>query len=214
MVRLLFILLLSLSGPATAEAALCERAARQAAAETGVPADLMLAIALVETGQTRAGRFGPWPWTANLEGEGHRFDSPAALAAFAEGAVAAGRTSLDIGCFQINWRWHGAGFRRPADLVDPLTGARHAAAFLLRLVDELGSWDRAIGAYHSRDPERAARYAARVRRLRADPGADPPAPEPPARPVWPMLAGGPAASAGSLVPASPANRPFLTGLSP
>jgi hypothetical protein len=212
MVRLLFILL-CLAGPAAASADLCERAARQAAAEAGVPADLMLAISLAETGLTRGGRFGPWPWTANLEGTGHRFDSPAALAAFAEGAVAAGRTSLDIGCFQINWRWHGAAFRRPADLVDPLTGARHAAAFLLGLVAELGSWDAAIGAYHSRDPVRAARYAERVRTLRAGLGP-PPAPEAPARSSWPLLAGGPAASAGSLVPASSGTRPFLTGVSP
>lgn len=221
MVRLLFIMIaLSIalwSAPAAAAPELCEQAARQAAAETGVPADLMQAIALAESGRARDGRLRPWPWTANLEGRGHWFDSRAELVAFAEGAVAVGRTSVDIGCFQINWHWHGQHFVRPGDLSDPLTGARHAAGYLLQLRDEFGGWDAAAGAYHSRDPERAARYAARVAELRgtAPRTIEPtPPPEPAVRVTWALAGGGAPAAPGSLVPSTAASRPFLTGLAP
>lgn len=221
MVRLLFILFTLAAAPATAAPELCEQAARQAAAETGVPPDLLLAIALAESGRARDGRLRPWPWTANLEGRGHWFDTRAELVAFAEGAVAVGRTSVDIGCFQINWRWHGQHFARPGDLSDPLTGARHAAAYLLRLRGEFGGWEGAAGAYHSREPARAARYAARVAELRGTaptaptvPTLAPPPPEPAVRVTWALAGGGAPAAPGSLVPATAAPRPFLPGLAP
>jgi hypothetical protein len=216
---------------AVAGPALCDAAARQAAAETGVPADLLLAITLAETGRTHNGRLQPWPWAANLEGRGHWFDSREALSAFAERSVAAGRTSIDIGCFQINWRWHGQHFDRPADLSDPLTGARHAARYLAALHREFGTWERATGAYHSRTPHLAARYGARVAALRAQArtGSAPQAPAPvsattvtaamrpapgTARTGWTMPAAGAPPALASLVPQGTAPRPFLTGLAP
>jgi soluble lytic murein transglycosylase-like protein len=217
MVRFLFIMI-ALAAPASAAPELCERAAAQAAAETGVPADLLLAIALAESGRQQDGRLRPWPWAANLEGQGHWFDTRAELVAFAEGAVAVGRPSVDIGCFQINWRWHGQHFARPGELSDPLTGARHAAGYLARLHAEFGGWEAAVGAYHSRDPARAQRYAARVASLRGTAPTAPPAPhpppDPPVRVAWALDGGGPPAAPGSIVPSTAAPRPFLDGLAP
>ncbi len=159
--------LLLVSFPVAARPELCENAARQAAAESGVPADVLLAIALTETGRLHDGAMRPWPWAANMDGQGHWFDTPAHALAFAESALAVGRTGFDLGCFQINWHWHGAHFDSPRALLDPLEGARYAAGFLASLATELGSWDRAAGAYHSRTPHLAARYRARFRELRA-----------------------------------------------
>ncbi|HHX90355.1 MAG TPA: lytic transglycosylase domain-containing protein, partial [Paracoccus sp.] len=179
--------LVSLSLAASAAQAgsdLCENAARQAAAEAGVPADVLLAIALTETGRMRGGTVRPWPWAVNLDGRGHWFDSPAQALALAESALAAGHTGFDLGCFQINWHWHGAHFTSPRALLDPLSGARYAAAFLADLARELGSWERAAGAYHSRRPDLAARYRARFEAHRAGlagrlPGMSPRPPQPP-----------------------------------
>jgi len=152
---------------AVARPELCENAARQAAAEAGVPVDVLMAIALTETGRMRDGRMRPWPWAANLDGQGHWFDTPAQALAFAESALTSGRTGFDLGCFQINWHWHGAHFASPRALLDPLQGARYAARFLTDLVAELGSWEQAAGAYHSRTPHLAARYRRRFEELRA-----------------------------------------------
>ena len=210
--------------PAQARPDLCENAARQAAAEAGVPADVLLAIALTETGRVLDGAVRPWPWAVNLEGRGHWFDSPAQALAFAESALAAGRTGFDLGCFQINWHWHGAHFASPRALLDPLAGARYAAALLAGLAQELGSWDRAAGAYHSRRPHLAARYRARFEAHRAGlagrpPGMSPPAPDPPPAPrrvnTYPLLVTADAAATAplaSLMPAGRAATAFLPAL--
>lgn len=212
----LLALLLLAAAPLSAAPQLCEEAARQAARETGVPLDLLLAVTLAETGRRHEGRLRPWPWAANLEGRGHWFATRGELEAFAERMVAAGRTSIDIGCFQINWRWHGREHASPSALADPLTGARHAARFLAALRAELGGWDAATGAYHSRTPHLARRYAARVAELR---GAQPPQPAATqARAGWLPPAEGPPGALASLLPAAdPAAgrpRPFLAGLPP
>jgi hypothetical protein len=224
MARLLFMVLLMFAGaPALGGPEACERAIRTATAEAGLPPDLLMAIALAESGRVQDGRLRPWPWAANLEGRGHWFSTRAELVAFAEGAIAAGRRSIDIGCFQINWHWHGAAFARPNDLAEPLTGARHAAGYLLRLHAETGSWERAVGAYHSRDPERAARYAARVAELGGwapAPGplqASQPASQPAAarlRAEWHFRPGSTGGETGSLMSLSPSPTRFIPGIEP
>ena len=213
MLRPALLLIVMLALPAAAAPELCERAARQAAAEGGVPQDLMLAITLAETGRRQDGALRPWPWAANLEGAGHWFDSRAALEAFAARAVAAGRTSIDIGCFQINLRWHGHAFATPEAMFDPAANAHYAAQFLSGLAAELGSWEAAAGAYHSRTPELAERYGARFRRhLAALQGGPLPMPDPDRA----TSAIGPAMSAGDRRPerAPPSPYPLLAAGAP
>lgn len=160
------------TAPLSARPELCEQAALRAAAESGVPADVLLAIALVETGRAIDGQMRPWPWAANAEGRGHWFASADQAGAFARQRLAQGRPSFDLGCFQINWRWHGQHFDRPEALLDPLISARYAAQFLARLHDELGDWESAAGAYHSRTPHLAQRYRARFNQRRAALGGE------------------------------------------
>ncbi|SDD21372.1 hypothetical protein SAMN05421538_101119 [Paracoccus isoporae] len=172
-VILMMIAALILCPPARAERAadLCEWAAATAATESGVPADMLMALTLTETGRRVAGVTRPWAWSVNAEGAGRWFDDPDSAIAFAEARVAAGRTNVDIGCFQLNYRWHGMQFRSVREMFDPLGNARYAARFLSELHREFGDWRRAAGAFHSRTPAYAARYLARFDVLRA--GLDP-----------------------------------------
>ncbi|GMG83624.1 hypothetical protein LNKW23_28370 [Paralimibaculum aggregatum] len=159
---------------AGARAALCREAAETAARRHGIPPEIMQAITLAETGTTRDGRRGPWPWTLNIEGEGRWFDSRREALAAAEAAIAAGRRSTDIGCFQINWRWHGKAFDSVAALLEPAAGADYAARFLKSLHAEAGNWLTAAGWYHSRSPDHAGRYRAVIaRHLRRGDGGEP-----------------------------------------
>jgi hypothetical protein len=173
-------------------AALCDRAAAAAARETGVPLRVLRAITRTETGRTRAGSFAPWPWTVNHAGDGHWFEDRNAALAFVAAARATGARNIDIGCFQINLRWHGEAFDGIAEMFDPAGNAAYAAQFLTELRDELGTWEAAVGAFHSRTPEFAERYLARYRRIHAalgepgeagpldaDPGAARTGPSPP-----------------------------------
>lgn len=222
MVRALFLILIVGTRALHAAPELCERAAQVAARETGVPEDVLRAITLAETGRSRGGAVRPWPWSANIGGQGHWLESEAALRALIDAAMAAGQRQIDIGCFQINWHWHRGAFGHPHELVDPLTGARYAARYLTALISELGDLEAAIGAYHSRDPARAARYGARVEGFRAaGPRSGVTAPDsrrvrPLAgstgeRPVAPGAIG---ALSGSLVHPAARLRPFISGFVP
>lgn len=144
----------------------CGAAAAIAAAETGVPEPLLQAIALVESGRRQAGRTTPWPWAVNDHGKGHWFASRREAVRHVERQLAAGRTSVDVGCFQVNWRWHGTAFESVAAAFDPLTNARYAARFLAGLHEETGSWPQAVGRYHSATPHLGRAYRARVVRAR------------------------------------------------
>ncbi|SMC11859.1 Transglycosylase SLT domain protein [Roseovarius aestuarii] len=154
----------NLAFPATA--GICDAAARQAATETGVPFAVLWSITRSETGRSSGGKLRPWPWTVNMEGAGHWFETRNAAKNFVLSRYNQGARSFDIGCFQINHRWHGASFRSIDHMFEPLENARYAASFLLRLYREFGNWSTAAGAYHSRTPEHANRYKARFNRIR------------------------------------------------
>jgi hypothetical protein len=164
----LALVLLLPAGRATASvepAQICDRAAAVAARETGVPVEILQAISRVETGRRMGGRLTPWPWTANFGGPGAWFASPEEALARVRRDLAAGATNIDVGCFQVNIRWHGKEFPSLEAMFDPETNARYAARYLLELRAEQGDWPAAIGAYHSRTPERAEGYLAKVEGL-------------------------------------------------
>jgi hypothetical protein len=200
-------------GQATTDSAfLCERAAARAARITGVPLDVLRTISLVETGRRSNRSLKPWPWTVNLEGKGYWFDTRAEAVAFSESALRKGARSFDVGCFQLNYRWHGQAFGSVREMFDPSANALYAARFLQDLYREKGNWAEAAGAYHSRTPKFSARYMARFTRIRAElappaslplamaSGATRPSPASNGYPLF-MRSGAAAASSGSLFPA-------------
>jgi hypothetical protein len=145
---------------------LCEQAAARASASSGVPLSVLRAIALTETGRTREGAFRPWPWTVNMEGKGTWFDSFEEARDYVARRHAQGARSYDVGCFQINYRWHGQHFASLDQMFDPDANAAYAARFLSELYAEFGDWSRAAGAYHSRTPYFAGKYRTRFDRIR------------------------------------------------
>ena len=147
--------------------ALCERAIANGAAGGGVPQEVLHAISLTETGRPMNGKLRPWPWAINREGKGHWFATRDEALAFARQSVLDGRRSFDVGCFQINYRWHGHNFPSLESMFDPETSAAYAAKFLRELHAEKGGWTLAAGAYHSRTPQFANRYKDRFERIRA-----------------------------------------------
>jgi Transglycosylase SLT domain len=182
--------------------ALCLRAAADAAAETGVPYDVLLAISTVETGRNNR----PWPWTVNFGGDGTWFDTAEEAEASVAKALDQGATNVDLGCFQLNYRWHAQGFASIADMLDPAQNATYAARFLADHFAQTGDWALAAAAYHSATPEYAAAYQARFEAVYAgvqsDGGQDV-APDLPAGDRlnrFPLLVAGASGTRGSLVP--------------
>ena len=163
--------------PARAEedpdAALCERAIVNGARRAGVPPEVLQAVALTETGRKSGGRMRPCPWAINREGKGYWFKSREEALAFAEDSVRQGRKSFDVGCVQINYRWHGHAFPSLNDMFDPEWTATYAGQFLRTLYEERGDWSAAAGAYHSLTEDKAAIYRKRFDQIFAglEPGA-------------------------------------------
>lgn len=180
---------------------LCLEAASDAAERTGVPYDVLLAISKVETGRNER----PWPWTVNFGGDGHWYDTAAEAEASVTEALDQGATNVDLGCFQLNYRWHSEGFGSVAEMLDPDRNAIYAANFLAEHYARTGDWAAAAAAYHSATPEYAEIYQAKFEAAYAGLGGAEPADAAP--PVaaertnsFPLLMAGTTGRNGSLVP--------------
>lgn len=190
---------------------ICDAAAQQAAQNSGVPLSVLMSIARVETGTSFAGTLTPWPWAANMAGKGYFFQTMDEAVAFSEQQIDAGNINFDVGCFQINLRWHSKGFTSLQNAFDPAANANYAANFLARLYQDAGNWSDAVATYHSRTPEHAQTYLEKVKSVWKDlqyGGADMPvaAADPPPLRVntYPLLQSG-TGTGGSLVPQSHAS---------
>ncbi len=161
---------LSLAAPSTAIAStpqICDQAAYRASQESGVPLEVLRTITRTETGRAKNGRLEPWPWTVNMEGKGRWFATEDEARAYVFQHFKRGARSFDVGCFQINYRWHGQAFSSIDQMFDPLMNARYAAQFLKSLYGETGNWSKAAGKYHSRTPRFSERYRARFDKIRS-----------------------------------------------
>lgn len=151
-----------LPGMAT-EAPDCARLAAEAGAVEGIPDGLLPAISLVETGKSDgAGGRMPWAWTLNQGGQSYYLNSADEALAQLDQILATGTTNVDVGCMQLNWKWHSEAFASRADMMDPVQNTAYAARFLKELYNQLGSWELATAAYHSTDPNRGQAYLAKV----------------------------------------------------
>lgn len=190
---------------------LCRSAAETAAQDSGVPVALIRAVMTAESGRPagKGGTLRPWPWALNVDGQGYWPETRDQALEMIAGFLREGRTSIDIGCFQINLRWHGTAFASAEDMIDPVQNAAYAARFLLDLKDERGSWREAAGAYHSRDPDRAENYVQRLKSVHAEIVAAGPvpveeAPPPPVRAAFSL-----GRTAGALIDRQSARGPLI-----
>jgi hypothetical protein len=86
--------------PPGSAGAVCRAALAAAEARYAIPAGLLQAIGIVESGRRNevTGARQPWPWTINVEGESHYFDTKAQAVTWVRQAQARGTRSIDTGC--------------------------------------------------------------------------------------------------------------------
>jgi hypothetical protein len=169
---------LLLSGPAqglqiesTADAGnpatYCEQAAIHHERVNGLPRALLAAVALAESGRySRETKTSyAWPWTINAEGRAYYFKTKEEAVRTTQRLLDGGMRSIDIGCMQVNLRYHPDAFLSLEDGFDPMTNVEYAADFLLRLHGQTGHWPKAVAHYHSQTSARGGQYFARVIRI-------------------------------------------------
>lgn len=143
--------------------AACIGAILDAEREAGVADHRLLAMGFTEAGRMTADRlFTVWPWTVNTEGASRYFPTRDDAIDFVRAAQARGVRSIDVGCLQVNLKWHPDAFPDLATAFDPRANARYAARFLGELQRAHGTLDGAIARYHSAQSERGAAYRQRV----------------------------------------------------
>lgn len=135
-----------LSAPGSARAATaCEREIAAAARRYDVPLAVFYAVGLQETGT----RSGLQPFAMNIEGRAVASATLAdALRAFGA-ARGRGAQLIDIGCMQINYRYHGDRFGSVEAMFDPARNVDYAAKFLRDLKAREGSWTLAVARYNA-----------------------------------------------------------------
>ena len=144
----------------------CGPAIAAAEVRYALPVGLLRAIAQVESGRTdpRTGATDPWPWSTNAENQDQVFDSRADAVAWVRATQARGVASIDVGCLQVNLKYHPDAFASLEDGFDPVRNADYAARFLLRLHAVSVDWAEAVGRYHSYTEALAQPYRAQVAR--------------------------------------------------
>src|SRR6202012_2592295 len=73
-----------------------------------------------------------------------------------------GQRSIDIGCMQINLRYHPNAFRTMEDAFDPATNVAYGAQFFDSLPQLQGSWGKAVERYHPAEAGRRDEYREKV----------------------------------------------------
>lgn len=152
------------SAAAGARLGVCEAAMARASTKYGVPLAILYAVGMTETG----GNGTLQPLAMNAGGKSLVATSPAdgvrKLAEF----KARGVTLVDLGCMQINHRWHGDQFASVAEMFDPERNVDYAARFLAELRQRHGSWTMAAARYNAgpdNDPAQKRYVCAVIRNL-------------------------------------------------
>lgn len=144
---------------------LCFMAASEMEEKYHIEKHLLSTIASVESGQYDYGKeqYMAWPWTLNAQGKGYYFSTKEEAVAKAKQLQQDGVTSIDVGCMQINLKFHNKAFESIEDAFDPKKNVEYSAKFLTKLYNQRGkNWDLAAMAYHSKNPEKGQQYKIRL----------------------------------------------------
>lgn len=155
-----FIFNISALSQALAGAGVCEAEILSAARLHGVPPGILHSVGLTETG--RKGSLHPH--ALNIEGRTVFADSLKQAMGEFEKARAEGKRLIDLGCMQINHRYHSSEFPSVQAMFDPRANVDYAARFLARLHARHETWTMAVARYHAgpdNDPAQK-RYVCRV----------------------------------------------------
>lgn len=127
-----------------------------------LPNKLLTSISLVESGVIEGNTVNSWPWALNVNGKSKYFDNKKDTLSFLRKSLKKNR-NIDVGCMQINYKFHGHNFKNLDHILNPEENVKYAAEFLKKLFKRHKSWNEAISRYHSSEPSRKKRYLKKVK---------------------------------------------------
>ncbi len=128
-----------------------------------IPNNLLVSVALTESGRKIKNReFISWPWTINRKGKGKFFKNKDSAINYVKQYVKNGKKNIDLGCMQVNYMYHPNAFENFNDAFDPDKNVAWAAKMLNSLHIKFGSWESAVGYYHSYRKKKREKYSLKV----------------------------------------------------
>ena len=144
----------------------CEYLAKDAEKKYELPENILLSISRVESGYQKVdGIIRAWPWTLNAGGDSAYFKTKKAALKSLKKRIESGVTNIDVGCMQINYRWHNKFFSNLGDMINPIKNVDYGARFLKKLFQRHGSWEKAVKYYHSSKSKFNVRYYKKVKAI-------------------------------------------------
>lgn len=150
---------------------LCEIAADKAEKEYNIKPNLLQTIASVESGRwnAKAGRRVAWPWTVHANGKGRYYKTKAEAIAAVQALQDRGIRNIDVGCMQVNLKYHGKAFSSLDEAFEPEKNAAYSAQFLRRLYKRnRQDWTKTAMHYHSRNLRHGTNYKKRLEKHYAE----------------------------------------------
>ena len=144
---------------------LCQIAVDKAEKNYQIKSNLLQTIASVESGRwnAQAGKRVAWPWTVHANGKGRYYKSKAEAVAAVKNLQQKGITNIDVGCMQINLKYHGKAFANLDEAFDPEKNVAYSAKFLRKLYKRnKQNWTKTAMHYHSRNLRRGTNYKNRL----------------------------------------------------
>ena len=142
---------------------LCENTIESVELQTDIPKGLLLGIGKAEAIRKINNKYIIWPWTINHAGKSLFFDTKKQMTNYVFKNLQKNDLNIDVGCMQINIKWHKNNFKKISDMFEIDPNISYAASFLKQLKNRHGSWDEAIKYYHSSDPKKNNPYLIKVK---------------------------------------------------
>ncbi len=132
--------------------------------------NLLQTIASVESGKyiTVVGKRLPWPWTVHANGKGKYYKTKEDAINAVQTMQQQGIKNIDVGCMQINLRYHGKSFKNLDEAFDPKKNVSYSASFLNKLHKRTNDWKKTAMQYHSKNIRHGTNYKNRLEKHYAE----------------------------------------------
>lgn len=136
----------------------CVTSAIEVERKLNIPSGLLVAIALVESGQDGV----PHPFAMSVNGRPVMARSAQDAARHLKDRQGQLRSNVYVGCMQLSLSVHRGQFSPVERITDPRENVAYAGRLLLRLHGDEGNWKSAVARYNGGSMRRAQAYVCKV----------------------------------------------------
>ncbi len=143
---------------------LCQIAINEVEQTHNIKKNLLTTISSVESGRyiKSIGKRLSWPWTIHASGKGYYYQTKQEAITAVKKLQKEGITNIDVGCMQINLKYHGKAFNSLEEAFDPKKNVAYSAKFLQSLNKKNNNWQKTAMQYHSKNITRGLNYKNRL----------------------------------------------------